>query len=150
MGELGEVEEVVRRLLAGSPIMYLSTAANDEPWGAGAFFAESDLFDLWLILELYGRTLGNIRQNPRVAMVVSNGNPFEPFLQGSADALVLEDDDNMRAATGALRAKAPQIEPLLGAPIAAVRLHVTRWRATDVANGWLPGKELPSPKTVTA
>lgn len=130
--------------------MYLSTTADDEPWGAGVFFAESGLFDLSLVLELHGRTRQNIRRNPRVAMVVSNGNPFEPYLQGAAGAEVLEDDDEMRATTDALRAKAPQIEPLLGAPVAAVRLHVSRWRATDVVNGWLPGKELVAPGPVPA
>ncbi len=122
--------------------MYLSTAADDEPWGAGAFFAESDPFTLSLVLELHGRTLRNIRRNPRVALVVSSGDPFEPFLQGAADAEVLENAAEIKATTDLLRVKAPQIEPLLGMPMAAVRLHVTMWRATDVVKGWLPGKEL--------
>lgn len=125
--------------------MYLSTTAGDEPWGSGSFFAESGLYDLQLLLELHGHTLRNIRQNPRVAVVVSNGNPFEPFLQGAADAQVLDGEDDIKATTEALMAKAPQIEPFLGAPLAAVRLHVTLWRATDVVNGWLPGKELAAP-----
>lgn len=150
MGERGEVEEVVRRLLAGAPTMYLSTTADDEPWGAGAFFAESDLFHLSLVLEEHGRTLGNIRRNPRLALVVSSGNPFEPFLQGAADAELLEDDDEFRATVEALRTKAPEIEPLLSVPMVAVQLHVSRWRATDVVNGWLPGKELLAAETATA
>ena len=150
MGELGEVEDLVRRLLAGAPTMYLSTTADDEPWGAGAFFAESGPFDLSLVLEEHGRTLRNIRRNPRVALVVSSGNPFEPFLQGAADAELLEDDEKLTATTDALRTKAPQIEPLLAAPMVAVRLHVTRWRATDVVNGWLPGKDLLAPDAITA
>jgi hypothetical protein len=48
----------------------------------------------------------------------------------------------VRAGKAALLAKAPQIEPFLAAPLEAVRLHVRCWRATDVANGWLPGKTL--------
>jgi hypothetical protein len=82
--------------------------------GGGAFFRRGRSVRPVVILELYGRALGNIRQNPRVAMGGVECSPFEPFRQGSADALVLEDDDNMRAAAGALRAKAPQIEPLSG------------------------------------
>ena len=140
-----EVESVVARLLAGLPTLFLSTSADDEPWGAGAFFAESDPFTLSLILEMHGRTLGNIRRNPRVGLVVSDGNPFAPFLQGSADAVVLGDDHDMQAAVDALRAKAPQIEPFLGAPVTAIRLHVRRWRATDAVNGWIPGRELVPP-----
>lgn len=142
MNERREVEEVVRRLLAGASTMYLSTTADDEPWGAGSFFAESDPFNVSLVLEEHGRTLRNIRRNPRVALVVSSGNPFEPFLQGSADAELLENEDQFEATTDALRAKAPQIEPLLSGPMVAVQLHVRLWRATDVMNGWLPGKEL--------
>lgn len=150
MGAPGEVEEVVRRLLAGSRTMYLSTTAGDEPWGAGAFFAESDPFHLALVLEQHGTSLRNIGHNPRVALVVSSGNAFEPFLQGSADAEVLEADDELEATTAALRAKAPEIEPLLGAPMAPVCLHVSRWRVTDVVSGWLPGKELLAGGTPTA
>lgn len=147
---MADVEDVVRRLLAESPTMYLGTTADDEPWAAGAFFAERDLFELSLVLELHGRTLRNIRLNPRVALVVSSGNPFAPFLQGAADAEVLDDSDEITATVAALMAKAPQIEPLLAAPTAAVRLRVSRWRATDVGRGWLPGKELLAPEPVVA
>ena len=126
--------------------MFLSTSAGEEPWGAGTFVAERGPFELGIILEQQGRTLRNIRQNPRVAMVVSSGNPFEPFLQGAADAEVLEDEEGTAAVIAALRTKAPQIEPLLGAPVVALRLHVRCWRATDVVNGWLPGKELTAPR----
>ena len=130
--------------------MFLSTAAGDEPWGAGTFVAESGPFELGIILEKQGRTLRNIRQNPRVAIVVSSGNPFEPFLQGAADAEVVEDQEDTEAVIAALRAKAPQIEPLLGAPVVALRLHVSCWRATDIVNGWLPGKELTARQTSSA
>jgi len=148
MDETSEVEAVVRSLLT-QPTLFLSTSAEGEPWGAGAFFVESGLFTLSLGLELHGRTLTNIRNNPRVALVVSNGNPFEPFLQGAADAEVL-DDDALEVTAASLLAKAPQIEPFLGAPMAAVRLHVRSWRATDVANGWLPGREIQAPASSEA
>jgi hypothetical protein len=149
MGDLGDLEEVatvVRRMLAGTPTMYVCTSADNDPWGAGVFFAESDLFNLSLVLELHGRTLRNIRGNPRVALVVSSGNPFEPWLQGEAAAQVFEDKENISAVGDELRAKAPQSEPFLAVPLVAVRLRVTWWRVSDPANGWLPGKELPAPR----
>jgi hypothetical protein len=104
------------------------------------------------VLELHGRTLGNIRQNPQVAVVVSNGQPFEPFLQGAGEAEELDGEEELAAVKERLLAKAPQIEPFFGAPIAAVRLHLRLWRATDVVKGWLPGKELvaPAPEIVLA
>src|SRR5688572_22850298 len=107
MSEASEVEEVVSGLLAGAHTMFLSTSGEDGPWGAGAFFAEREAFTLELLLELQGRTLRNIRRQPMVAMVVSSGNPFEPFLQGAADAEVLEGEVETAAAIERLRAKAP-------------------------------------------
>ena len=143
-----EVTAVIRKLLADNATFFLSTTGKDGPWGAGAFFAEDGLFELTLVLELHGRTLRNIRQDPRVAMVVSSGNPYEPFLQGAAHAEVLDGEEAMKRTTAHLMAKAPQIEPILGAPIAALRLHVELWRATDIVNGWLPAKELRAPARV--
>lgn len=125
--------------------MFLSTSADDEPWVAGVFFAERDSFELSIILEVHGRTLRNIRRNPSVAIVVSHGDPFAPFLQGAATAEVV-DDDGTDAVVAALRSKSPHIEPLLAAPFVAVKLLVAKWRATDVVNGWLPGVEL-TPRT---
>lgn len=134
--------EAALEILAGAQTFFLSTTAGDEPWGAGAFFAETDLFELSVVIELHGRTLRNIRQNPRVAVVVSSGNPFEAFLQGAATVEIFEDEATITATAELLKAKAPQIAPILGAPIVALRLHVTQWRVTDIMNGWLPGKEL--------
>lgn len=136
------VEEKVRSVLAGRTTLFLSTAVNDAPWGAGTFFAESDLFTLAIVLETGGTTLSNIRANPRVAAVVSSGSPFEPFLQGDGTAVELTDEREVEATKAALLAKAPEIAPFLQIPLVALSLRIRRWRATDVPNGWLPGKEL--------
>jgi len=143
MGDTREVEELLTRTLAGASTMFLSTCSTEgEPWGAGVFFAEADPFTLRLIVEASGRTLRNIAANPNVAIVVSTGSPFEPFLQGSADAVV--DPDGIDSTKAALVAKSPECAPLLdgGMPVAAVRLDIQTWRVTDVANGIFPGVEL--------
>ncbi|MDQ3757088.1 MAG: pyridoxamine 5'-phosphate oxidase family protein [Actinomycetota bacterium] len=142
------VEEKVRGLLAGAQTLFLSTCGDAVPWGAGAFFAESDPFTLSLVLEAQGRTLANMRANPNVAIVVSSGDPFAPFLQGQAQAVVLGDDDKARTCD-AIVAKAPQSAPFMDAPIVPVTLQVSKWRVTDVVNGWLPGKELAAPAGIT-
>jgi hypothetical protein len=98
-----------------------------------------------MVLESGGKTLSNIKANPRVALVVSSGSPFEPFLQGSADVVLIPDERKVEDVKNALRNKAPQIEPFFGAPLEAVRLSVRRWRVTDVVNGWLPGREVEAP-----
>lgn len=143
-----DVEDKVRSLLGGAQTMFLSTCSDGVPWGAGTFFAESDLFTLSLVLEAQGRTLGNLRANPEVAIVVSNGDPYAPFLQGQATAVVLGDDDKPRTCES-IMAKAPQSAPFMDAPIVPVSLRVTKWRVTDVVNGWLPGKELAAPSGIT-
>jgi Pyridoxamine 5'-phosphate oxidase len=136
------VEEKVRSVLAGRTTLFLSTAAHDAPWAAGTFFAEAGLFELGIVLETRGTTLANLRANPRVAVVVSSGSPFEPFLQEEGTAAELTDAREVEATTAALLAKAPEIAPFLRAPLVAVALRLRRWRATDVPNGWFPGKEL--------
>jgi len=140
LDSLEAVDAKVRDLLATNKTMFLSTSANDHPWVAGVFFAESDPFHLAVLLETTGKTLANIRANANVAVVISDGSAFTPFLQGEAAAIVLSDHE-LEATKDALRAKAPEIEPLLQYPAVAIRLSIRRWRATDVMSGWIPGKE---------
>ena len=84
LGPDDEVKNTVRELLATNKTMFLSTSANDRPWVAGVYFAESDPFHLTLILEAAGRSLANIRANPNVAVTVSSCSPFDLYLQGKA------------------------------------------------------------------
>jgi nitroimidazol reductase NimA-like FMN-containing flavoprotein (pyridoxamine 5'-phosphate oxidase superfamily) len=141
-----EVKNTVRELLAVNKTMFLSTSANDRPWVAGVYFAESDPFHLTLILETAGRSLANIRANPNVAVTVSLHSPFDLYLQGEGDAEMLDTEEQLEAAKDAVQAKAPEIE-LLKFRAAAVRVTIRHWRATDVMIGWRPGKELmPPPK----
>lgn len=135
------VEAVVVARLASSEAFTLATCGPDGPWAAGAFFVESDPFTLSLVLEASGRTLRNLQHDPRVGVVVAAGTPFEPFLQAQAVATVVTGDDDA-AVRAALVAKVPAAGAFMAAPIVAVRLRVEQWRATDVVNGWLPGKVL--------
>ena len=75
--------------------------------------------------------------------MVTSGQPYEPFLQGTATVEILNggDADDVRRA---LIAKVPQSEPFHHYPHEAVRLTVSGWRVTDVNNGWIPGRELNS------
>jgi uncharacterized protein YhbP (UPF0306 family) len=136
-----EIERVVIDRLAASQSFSIATHGPDGPWVAGAFFVESDPFTLELVLEQSGRTLRNITSEPRVAIVVAAGTPFEPFLQAQAEVEIVTGDADAAVRT-ALVAKIPPAAAFMGAPIVAVRLHVESWRATDVLNGWLPGKTL--------
>ncbi|MDQ4041468.1 MAG: pyridoxamine 5'-phosphate oxidase family protein [Actinomycetota bacterium] len=102
-----------------------------------------------MVLEKSGRTISNINANQRVAMVVSSGQSYQAFLQCEAEVTVVTDDAEEQKIREALLAKVPEIEPFFGAPIVSVQLRVQRWRATDVGNGWLPGRDLVAPSAVT-
>lgn len=141
---VSEVNAVVRDTLAAHKSMYLATSGSAGPWVGGVYFAEVDSFTLVLVLEERGRTLAAVRENPAVAVVVSTGCPTQPFLQARATAEVVEGarDAEVRRQ---LLAKVPEAAPFLDFPVKAVRLTVSSWRATDLGNGWLPGKELAHP-----
>jgi hypothetical protein len=81
-----EVKNTVRELLATNKVLALGTCANDRPWVAGAYFAETDPFHLTLILDITSRSLANIRLNSNVAVSLSTGSPFDVHLQGEGDA----------------------------------------------------------------
>lgn len=142
-----EVLEKVCATLAISPALYLSTSAEDVPWVAGAYFAETNAFTLTVVLEGEGRTLRNLRANPCFSIAVSTGSPFEMFLQANGDVVVSDDAAELVQAKRAVKAKVPQAAGLLDAPIplVAVQLRVREWRATDIVNGWLPGRRLSAP-----
>ncbi|PRY37291.1 pyridoxamine 5'-phosphate oxidase family protein [Umezawaea tangerina] len=136
-----EIEAVVRDTLAAHQSFYLATSGSAGPWVNGAYFAETGLFTLSLVLEQRGRTLAALRDNPVVSVIISSGTPAEPFLQAQATARIVRgaEADEVRRV---LLAKVPQVEPFLGTPIEAVQLQVMAWRATDIPNGWLPGRDL--------
>ncbi len=139
------VAERLGAVLAGIGTLTTSSSRDDRPWAAGGYFAEDGLFTLGMILETHGTTMTNIRNNPRVAVSITTGNPFEPFAQGIARVEVLSDEAEIAAVHRALEAKSPAIAPLLGIPVETVRLHVQTWKVTDIPNGWLPAKVLHAP-----
>jgi hypothetical protein len=139
------VADLVRSTLATHKSLFLATSGSDGPWVGGVYFAEDDPFTLNVVLERRGRTLAAIRENPVVSLVVSTGSPMQPFLQARALAEVVESEEDTRVRE-TLVAKVPEAAPFLDAPIVAVRLSVRGWRATDIANGWLPGRDLPGPR----
>ncbi|GHG27523.1 MULTISPECIES: pyridoxamine 5'-phosphate oxidase family protein [Amycolatopsis] len=143
--EPAAVADLVRNTLAAHKSLFLATAGSTGPWVGGVYFAESGEFTLNLVLEDRGRTLAAIRENPVVSVVVSTGSPMQPFLQAQALAEILGRDEDARARE-LLVTKVPEAAPFLAAPVTAVRLSIRKWRATDIANGVLPGAELPSPR----
>ena len=143
--EQAAVADLVRNTLAAHKSLFLATSGSTGPWVGGVYFAESGEFTLNLVLEDRGRTLAAIRENPVVSVVVSTGSPMQPFLQAQALAEVVGAEEDARV-RDLLVAKVPEAAPFLSQPVTAIRLTVRKWRATDIANGLLPGVELPGPR----
>ncbi len=145
-----EVAAKLRGVLDGLGTLTLATCGEGVPWAAGGFFAEDGLFTLHMILETQGRTMTNLRSNPRVGVSITTGNPFEPYVQAEADVEVLSEADEVAAAHAALKAKTPAMEPLFAMPVETVRLRVRTWKVSDIPNGWLPAKVLTAPSDLNA
>ena len=98
-----------------------------------------------MILETHATTMTNIRADPRVGISITTGYPYEPFAQGRADVEVLSDRTTIAAVHDRLRAKSPEIGPLLEIPVETVRLHVSVWKVTDNPQG-LATRQGPRPQ----
>ena len=139
------LEEALKGLLAESATVKIGTASPDgTPWVATAYFAESGLFRLEVLLEAVGRTLKNIRNNHRVALMIENGDAIALFAQAEASTNII--DEQHGRIRDAIIAKTPGSAPLVKLPhLVGVQLNVTRWRVTHVAAGWLPAQALLAP-----
>ena len=141
MTDAPALDQLALDFLAKNKTLRIATAGGPvSPWIAGAFFSEDGLFRLRLVLETHGKTMTNIRADDRVAVIVAD-DPYGFFLQGEGRVRVVDGQEEADVRT-ALRQKAPEVAPLLDAPIRAVHVEIGRWFATDVTRGWLPAKEI--------
>jgi hypothetical protein len=136
------VEQRLAELLASHATLKVATAGGTvSPWVAAAFFAEDGPFRLELVIEGRGKTFANLSVDPRVAVMIEDGNAMSLFAQGAGTAVVVPDDAARFRAD--LVAKTPGSAPLVGLPgLVPVRITIDRWFLTDVPGGWLPAKEL--------
>jgi hypothetical protein len=144
------LEAAIVRLLSSNATLKVATATHrGAPWVATAFFAEDGPFSLYVLLEARGRTLANLEANPRVAVMIENGDAFSLFAQGSGvPKRVEERHDEIREM---IAQKTPASASMVALPnLVAVRIDVEGWRLTDVSAGWIPAKELARPARVRA
>ncbi|GAC1344575.1 MAG: hypothetical protein NVSMB23_19650 [Myxococcales bacterium] len=136
------VDAALRDLLARSKVLKLATAGGPvSPWITSTYFVEDGPARIHLILERTGKGMANVRANPRVALAVDDATPFTIFAQAEGSVRVLE-GDAAALRLAALRAKVPEIEPLLMGPHFVVEIAVSRWLVTSFPDGWFPAKEL--------
>ena len=139
--------ELVELLRAHRTLVLASTGGPVSPWIAAAYFAEADPFTLQLAIETGGKTMANLRADPRIAVMVAGPHPFALFAQGEGLVTIERPGTAAHARIRAeLIAKAPEMEPFFAAPMEHLRLRLRRWLLTDVTRGWLPARERATPR----
>jgi hypothetical protein len=132
-------------LLAESHVLKLATTGGPlSPWIAAAFFVEDGPFSLLLMLEGGGKTMTNLRADPRLAVMLECGDALAPFAQGAGKVRL--DGLDTKETIARIAAKTPESAPLLAIPgQLPVRIEIDRWWMTDVKAGLLPGKLVERP-----
>lgn len=81
-----EIAEEIKNLLAGQPLAVLATEGNGQPYTSLMAFAFTE--DLWSVVfatSISTRKYSNIKENPKVALLVDNrSNNGEDFQNASA------------------------------------------------------------------
>jgi len=128
-------------LAAHSTVKVATYGPEAGPWISAAYFVEESAYSLALMFESGGRTFANMKANPRVALMLENGNAMALFGQAEGRARVV--DGAGERFRDAIIAKTPDSAPLVSLPgQLPVRIEVVRWKLTDVPGGWLPAREL--------
>jgi hypothetical protein len=132
-------KSVILNILSENNAISLATTGGEySPWILGAYFASDDL-TIYLLLEKSGKTLANLRQNPKGALMISQNDAMKDFLQAQFEATLLPDSDEDKVRK-MLVAKMPWYQTYT--PCAPVRLDVSKWFVSSLARQWFPAKVL--------
>jgi nitroimidazol reductase NimA-like FMN-containing flavoprotein (pyridoxamine 5'-phosphate oxidase superfamily) len=135
-------EAVLAQLLSRQKTLKLATSGGPvSPWITGTYFTEDGPFRLYLTLEKRGKGMANVAANPRVAVAIDGGSPFESFAQGEAEAHVVT-GPAAEARLAQLKGKVPEIAPLLAGELNLMELRVSRWLLTSFPDGMFPARAL--------
>lgn len=138
---------VLDTLLQQHAACVLATAGGAiSPWVLGVYFAHEG-HDLYLVLEQSGRTLANLRADPRVAVLISHNDATKDFVQAQAIAEILPGADEDRVRQRIL-AKLPWFATYT--PVVPVRVRLTEVSVTSLSRGWFPGQKVHFSDAATA
>lgn len=138
-----EVRDRIQNIFSKSDGLQLATTGTSySPWIAGVYFAEEltdKSADLYFLAEQSGKTFGNLRQDPRVAISISKNDAKEDFVQarGIAEVLPAEEEARIRQM---LVNKMPWYQTYT--PCVPVRIRLEEVFVSSLASGWFPAKQL--------
>lgn len=128
-----------RDIFANNQSLSLATTGGPySPWVLGVYFASEGL-SLYSFVEQSGKTITNLRANPRVSFMISQNDAQKDFAQGIGQVTFLPDDqaDKVQAM---LVAKMPWYQTYT--PVAPVRIDLDELFVSSFASGWFPAKVL--------
>jgi len=133
-----EPTDVAGTVLAENDAISLATTGGEySPWILGAYFArETSSLDLLLFLEEGGKSMANVRKNPRVAFSISKNDAQQDFVQGRG-LVEIADEPTVRSA---LLAKMPWYKTYT--PVVPIRIRVEEMFVSSLARGWFPARRI--------
>jgi nitroimidazol reductase NimA-like FMN-containing flavoprotein (pyridoxamine 5'-phosphate oxidase superfamily) len=143
MSEVNEIntevkEKILRIFSENDAVTVATTGGQHSPWVAGAYFASDDL-KIYMLLETHGKSFANIKINSNVAVCISKNDAMKDFLQGSGEAVILNDSEE------------PEVRDLIVkkmswfktyTPVTPVRVDVKKFYVSSFESSWFPAKEL--------
>lgn len=134
-----EIKSAILSILSENNAINLATTGGEySPWILGAYFASDDL-TIYLMLEKSGKTLANLKVNPKGALMISQNDAMKDFLQAQFEAVILPDSDEAKVRE-LLVGKMPWYQTYT--PCVPVRLDVQKWFVSSFARQWFPAKVL--------
>lgn len=134
-----EIKSAILAILAENNAISLATTGGEySPWILGAYFASDDL-TIYLLLEQSGKTLANLKANPKGALLISQNDAMKDFLQAQFEATILPDSEEPMVRS-LLVQKMPWYQTY--APCVPVRLDAQKWFVSSLARQWFPAKVL--------
>lgn len=134
-----EIKSAILSILSENNAINLATTGGEySPWILGAYFASDDL-TIYLMLEKSGKTLANLKVNPKGALMISQNDAMKDFLQAQFEAFILPDSDEAKVRE-LLVGKMPWYQTYT--PCTPVRLDVQKWFVSSFARQWFPARVL--------
>lgn len=118
---------------------HVATAGGPlSPWILGVYFATQGE-QIVFFLETAGKSLANVRANPRVALSFSENDAMKDFVQlyGSAEILPDSEEPNVRQL---LEAKMPWFKTYT--PVTPVRVRPHQILVSSFSRGWFPAQKV--------
>lgn len=131
----GAILDILR---TNNAISIATTGGEYSPWILGAYFTSDDL-SIYLMLEVAGKTMANLKKNSNIAIQISQNDAMKDFLQAQGVAVLLPESETDKV-MAMLKEKMPWYQ--LYTPCVPVRLDIKKWFVSSFARQWFPARVL--------